>query len=196
MVAAILLAGGESRRMGKPKPLLEWGGTTLIEYQLAELEACPIDETIVVLGHRAEEVLAHVQGAGRRVIVNEQYRRGRASSLRLAAATLPDDTEAVVILSVDQPRPRAMIAALVEAHLAQGNLITAPTYRGRRGHPPVLSGRLLPELREVDEETQGLREVMRRHAAEVAEVSFDNPAVLVDINEPGEYNKARASYSP
>jgi len=49
---------------------------------------------------------------------------------------------------------------------------------------------------EVGEETQGLREVMRRHAAEVAEVSFDNPALLVDINEPGEYNKARASYSP
>ncbi|MFB3093327.1 MAG: NTP transferase domain-containing protein, partial [Dehalococcoidia bacterium] len=56
-VAAILLAGGESSRMGTAKPLLEWGGNTLIEYQLAQLKEPPVERVVVVLGHRADEVL-------------------------------------------------------------------------------------------------------------------------------------------
>ena len=65
-VAAILLAGGESSRMGVPKPLLEWGGYTLIEYQLAQLKGPPLDRVVVVLGHRADDVLPYVRSAGAR----------------------------------------------------------------------------------------------------------------------------------
>ena len=126
-IAAIVLAGGESSRMGEAKPLLEWGGSTLIEYQLAQLWTPPIDATVVVLGHRAQEVLPYVRGAGIRPLINEGYRQGRASSLRLAAEALPEDTQAVVVLNVDQPRPRAVIAALLEAHLAQGSSPSPPT---------------------------------------------------------------------
>ena len=195
-VAAILLAGGESSRMGTAKPLLEWGGNTLIEYQLAQLKEPPVERVVVVLGHRADEVLPYVGRSGPDVVVvvNELYAEGRASSLRLGAAALPDDTTAILVLSVDQPRPHDVIARLVGVHRHSGSLITVPTYDDRRGHPPLLDGSLLPELREVNEATQGLRAVIERHAADVTELPFETSAVLLDLNRLQEYQKARASY--
>ena len=195
-VAAILLAGGESSRMGTAKPLLEWGGNTLIEYQLAQLKEPPVERVVVVLGHRADEVLPYVGRSGPDVVVvvNELYAEGRASSLRLGAAALPDDTTAILVLSVDQPRPHDVIARLVDVHRHSGSLITVPTYDDRRGHPPLLDGSLLPELREVNEATQGLRAVIERHAADVTELPFETSAVLLDLNRLQEYQKARASY--
>ncbi|MDO8613714.1 MAG: nucleotidyltransferase family protein [Dehalococcoidia bacterium] len=193
-VAAILLAGGESTRMGVPKPLLEWGGYTLIEYQLAQLKGPPLDRVVVVLGHRADDVLPYVRSAGAQAIVNELYAEGRASSLRVGAAALPDDTTAVLILNLDQPRPHDVIARLVDVHRHSGSLITIPTYEEKRGHPPVLDGSLLPELREVNEATQGLRAVIARHEADVTELAFETASVLLDLNQPQEYQRARASY--
>ncbi len=195
-IAAILLAGGESSRMGAAKPLLEWGGNTLIEYQIAQLKEPPVDRLVVVLGHRANEVLPYVRAISPDVVVviNELYAEGRASSLRLGAAALPDDTTAVLVLSVDQPRPHDVIARLVDMHQRSGNLITVPTHNEKRGHPPLLDGSLLPELREVNEATQGLRAVIERHAADVNELPFETSAVLLDLNRPQEYQKARAGY--
>ena len=193
-VAAILLAGGESTRMGVPKPLLEWGGYTLIEYQLAQLKGPPLDRVVVVLGHRADDVLPYVRSAGAQAVVNELYAEGRASSLRVGAAALPDDTKAVLILNVDQPRPHDVIARLVDVHRHSGSLITVPTFEEKRGHPPVLDGSLLPELRAVNEATQGLRAVIARHEADVTELAFETAAVLLDLNQPQDYQQARASY--
>jgi molybdenum cofactor cytidylyltransferase len=127
-------------------------------------------------------------------VVNELYAEGRASSLRLGLAALPDETTAILVLGVDQPRPHDVIARLVDAHRHSGSLITVPTYDEKRGHPPLLDGSLLPELREVNEATQGLRAVIERHAADVNELPFETSAVLLDLNRPQEYQKARASY--
>ncbi|MFQ5879156.1 MAG: NTP transferase domain-containing protein [Dehalococcoidia bacterium] len=194
-VAAILLAAGESTRMGSPKPLLPWGGGTLVQYQLEQLRASRIDHIIVVLGHQADKVRPHIAKAGVEVVENPDYRQGRATSLRAGVAHLPPDTEAIVVLNVDQPRPHGLIDALVEAHLSGGHLITVPSYQGRRGHPPVLSGALIPELHAISDERQGLREVMQRHAADVRELPWGSDIVLLDINTPEEYQRARESYS-
>jgi molybdenum cofactor cytidylyltransferase len=187
---ALLLAAGESTRMGRPKPLLEWGGRTLIEYQIGELVAAGVGTVIVVLGHRADEVRPYAERAGGRVVVNPAYREGRAGSIRAGAAALPNDADAIVILSVDQPRSRGITQALLAEHLRQDNTITVPVFDGRRGHPAVLSGRLLGELREVDESTEGLRAVTRRHGSERREVPLDDPSVLLDMNLPSDYEAA------
>jgi molybdenum cofactor cytidylyltransferase len=193
-VAAILLAGGESSRMGTPKPLLEWGGRTLIEYQLAQLTGPPVDRVVVVLGHGADDVLPYVQSARANAVVNERYTEGRASSLRMAASTLPDDTTTLLVLNVDQPRPHDVIARLVDVHRRSGSLITVPTHEEKRGHPAVLDGSLLAEIRDVTEETQGLRAVIERHEEDVRELAFETSVVLLDLNRPQEYEEARASY--
>ncbi len=185
-VAAILLAAGESRRMGAPKPLLRWQGATLIEHQIAQLRDAGVDDVIAVLGHRAEDVRPLADAAGASCVVNESYDEGRASSLRAGAAAVTD-AETIVVLSVDQPRPATVTRRLLAEHTSG---ITVPTQLGRRGHPVVLDGALLPELRAVDEATQGLRAVIDRHATEVREVPFETADVLLDLNTPEEYERA------
>lgn len=178
--------------MGSPKALLPWGRETLIEYQARALRAAGADPVVVVLGYCAGEVMPLVKGET--VVVNERYTDGRASSLRTGAAALPDDSPAVIVLNVDQPRSADVLRRLMDQHTAGGVLITIPAHKGRRGHPPVLSGTLLPELRAAQEESRGLRDVIERHASEILEVEFDDPGVLLDINTPEEYEQARAQF--
>ncbi|MEX0785917.1 MAG: nucleotidyltransferase family protein [Dehalococcoidia bacterium] len=196
-VAAILLAAGESTRMGRPKALLPWGDATLIEYQVQELSAAGVESVAVVLGHAADEVRPSVPagpstGSGQvRVVVNTEYREGRASSLRAGAAALPDSVGPILVLNVDQPRPRAIIRALLEAHGEGSAAITLPVWQGKRGHPVVLAGALLPELRAASEKERGLRGILDRHADGVREIDLGSEVVRMDINTPEEYERAR-----
>jgi molybdenum cofactor cytidylyltransferase len=190
MAAGILLAAGESARMGRTKPLLPWGETTLIEYQVSEMLSAGLERVIVVLGDAWQEVKPYLTAPAVEVVINEAYRESKASSLRAAAACLLDEDEAAVILSVDQPRPRDVLARLLAAHEAGAALITVPAHRGRRGHPTVLAGALIPELRNVVDETLGLRGLIERHQASLREVPFDTPIVLIDLNTPEEYSRA------
>jgi molybdenum cofactor cytidylyltransferase len=191
-IVALLLAAGESTRMGSPKPLLEWHGTTLIEYQVRELLASGIDDVVAVLGHREEQVRPVAERAGARVVVNAAYREGRAGSIRTGALAVPPGAQAIVILNVDQPRARSITTALIKAHLAQGNLITVPVHGGKRGHPAILSGDLLTELRQVSEAGEGLKAVMTAHSAQRVEIAFEDASVLADLNRPEDYQAARA----
>jgi CTP:molybdopterin cytidylyltransferase MocA len=193
-VAAILLAGGESSRMGKPKALLEWGDTTLIEYQIGQLSQPPLERVIVVLGHRANDVRPFADKVECDVLVNEVYERGRASSLRMGARALSDDTRSIVILDVDQPRPRIVIQRLLENHARASSMISVPTFDGQRGHPTVLDGWLLPELRQVRERSQGLRGLLDAHESEIVEVPYESDIVLLGMNTPAEYEEAKAKY--
>lgn len=177
--------------MGSPKPLLPWGDATLIEYELAQLRASAADSVVIVLGHRAEDVRRRIHDPEVVVVTNADYRQGRAGSVRAGVGALTPDTEAVVILAVDQPRPADLIDRLIAAHRRGGGLITVPAHQGRRGHPPVFDASLIPELAAVREESLGLRDVMRRHPDQVREVPVDSPLVLLDINSPEEYERAR-----
>jgi len=190
MAAGILLAAGESARMGRTKPLLPWGDATLIEYQVGEMLAAGLERVVVALGDAWQDVKPHLTAPNVEVVINEAYRESKASSLRAAAACLLDEDEAVVILSVDQPRPRDVLTRLLAAHEGGAALITVPAYRGRRGHPAVLAGALIPELRNVVDETRGLRGLIERHEASLREVPFDTPIVLIDMNTPDEYRRA------
>ncbi len=180
--------------MGVPKPLLKWAGETLIEYQVHQLREAGVDHVIAVLGHHAEEVRPLAERAGATVVVNAGYAEGRASSLRAGAAAVPPGAAAIAVLNVDQPRTASVTARLLAEHLASGALITLPTCDGKRGHPALLSGSLLPELCTVDDATEGLRAVIHRHAADVREVAFDTPVVLLDINTSEDYERALAQF--
>lgn len=181
--------------MGTPKPLLDWNGQTLIEYQISQLRQPPVADLVVVLGHRAELIRPIAEAAGARVVINEMYqRKGRAGSLRIGAAAIADDARAILVLHVDQPRPHFVIEKLVETHCNNENLISIPTFEGKRGHPALLDGWLLPDLRNVRERTQGMRALIDRYGASVVEVPFDSDVVLLDINSRDEYERARENY--
>jgi molybdenum cofactor cytidylyltransferase len=193
-VVALLLAAGESTRMGRPKPLLAWAGETLIEWQVAQLREAGATRVIAVLGYAAADVEPVARAAGAEVVVNLDYRSGRASSLR-AGAALVTAADAVLVLNVDQPRPAWVSRRLLEAWRERRAPLVIPAYGGGRGHPVLLDGTLAPELEAVRDETMGLREITDRKRGETELVAFDNSVVIVDLNTPEEYAAALTDYN-
>ena len=193
--------------MGRPKALLPWGDSTLIEWQVEELHSAGVDDIVVVLGHDAQAILPALPDSAR-VAINEEYKQGRASSLRTGAGALDDSAGPIVVLNVDQPRPCDVHQRLLTSHRESGALITLPVSDGKRGHPVVLAGALLGELREASEERLGLHGVIEAHASEVREHPFvmlahesmanepDLAALMVriDVNTPQDYEDALALF--
>jgi molybdenum cofactor cytidylyltransferase len=187
-LSAILLAAGESSRMGQQKALLPWQGTTLILYQLQQLSAVEsVGEIIVVTGHQPEAVEACVGNVPRaRAIRNPAYRTGKVSSIEAGLNAVSADSDGVLLLGVDQPRPADLLRTIVQEHSVAGMLITVPAYQGRKGHPPIFDHRLLGELLGIDEATEGVRAVMQRHPDDVHVVSTDDPIAVLDLNSPAD----------
>jgi molybdenum cofactor cytidylyltransferase len=187
-VVAIMLAAGESTRMGRQKALLPWEGTTLIAYQLAQLTSVDeISEIIVVTGHEPAPIREIAARSARtRTVHNDAYRSGKVSSIKAGLAAIPKNTDAILVLAVDQPRPAHVLRSVIDAHVREQGVITAPACDGRRGHPVVFDRRMLPELMAITEDTQGLRDVMRRHEGAVIELELDDPIVHLDLNTPAD----------
>ncbi|HEY8171704.1 MAG TPA: nucleotidyltransferase family protein [Dehalococcoidia bacterium] len=194
LVSAIVLAAGESARMGRQKALLPWEGATLLEYQFAQLSALTeVSEIIVVTGHEPARITEIASSAERaRVAHNGEYRSGKVGSILTGLRATAANADAVMLLAVDQPRATAVLRTVIETHASSGSLIAVPVHRGRRGHPPIIRCELLPELLAMTEETQGLRAVMLRHDADICEVECD-ASVLVDLNQPGDVSSVSES---
>ena len=190
-VVAILLAAGESRRMGQLKALLPWQGVSLIKHQVASLRAGGVDQVVVGLGHRSDELkfdLGDTVGVSWQL--NPDYLQGKTTSIKAGLNALgTDQPQALLLLNVDHPRSAGVIRFLLENHLAQGSLITIPTHNGKGGHPIILSPTLLDDLRRIDEESFGIKAVVQRHIEGTRRVEMDSPEVLWDLNTPEEYQR-------
>ncbi|MBI2166484.1 MAG: nucleotidyltransferase family protein [Chloroflexi bacterium] len=190
-VSAIVIAAGESSRLGRPKALLPWGDKPLVQYQVSALAGAGAAEVIVVLGHNADIIAPFVRGAeALKVVINTKYQAGKTGSIKMGLREVSQASQAVLVLAVDQPRTAAFLSRLMKAHLAQTLPVTVPVFRGRRGHPPVFSLTLLPELMAIREETQGLKEITERHRDEIHELPFDTETAVLDINTEEEYKRA------
>ena len=192
---AILLAAGESSRMGQLKALLPWRGQTLLEHQVSCLLEGGADRVVVVLGHRADELrplLRDMEGVA--WTLNPDYLQGKTTSIKAGLSTLDQDAvDEILLLNVDQPRSAPDVGSILAAHRSGDWAVTVPEYRGKGGHPIVLSAALLPELREIDEETQGIKAVVRRRPESVQRVPLDNDEILLDLNTPEQYRAALES---
>jgi molybdenum cofactor cytidylyltransferase len=193
-IAAIILAAGESTRMGRPKALLPWAGTTLLAWQVAQMQAAGAGDVVVVLGHLADLTAEAIGMLEARIVVNEGYREGRASSVRAGAEAIDNATSAILILGVDQPRPSWVSRRLIERWRERQAPLVIPILAGRRDHPVLVDGRLLDELRRVREETLGLRAITERYRSAAEVVAIENSAVQVDLNTPAEYEAALAAF--
>lgn len=190
MISSIVLAAGMSSRMGTSKALLDWGGVPLVRYQIEQLHEAGVDEVIVVLGHRADDVSRQIRHTPCRIMLNPRYHMGRAGTLRIGAKAVNRDAECIVILNVDQPRPAAFVREMLAAHKSGGRLITHPVSDGHGGHPVITAGSLRPELMEATDSSEGLRGVLSRHAAEIHTIAAGE-ICLLDVNTPEEYQRAR-----
>ena len=198
-ICAILLAAGESSRMGTPKPLLDWFGAPLIQRQIEALIDGGIDKVIAVTGNRAEDVesvltsLFPVSSTDSKVhaVRNTAYLSGKTTSVKAGLAALPDDVDTIVLLAVDQPRPSWLIREVLESHKANGTLISSPVFDGHGGHPLVFDGSLLAELEAITEEGQGVREIVRAHADSMNRLPIDSPIARLDMNTQEQAAAAR-----
>ena len=193
-ISAILTAAGESTRMGRPKPLLEWRGIPLVRFQIDSLLDVGVHEVVVVLGHESSLVARHVSGVGVCPVVNADYRHGKTTSVLRGILSADRGATDLLLLAVDQPRPAWAIKKVIESHVDKDALITSPRYQGRGGHPLVFSATLRGELESITDEGQGVREVFDVHRGEVNEVVIDDPIICLDLNTPEEYDAARAKY--
>jgi molybdenum cofactor cytidylyltransferase len=189
-IAGIILAAGESARMGQDKALLPWGTTTFLGHLLDSLRGSRVGLVRVVLGANAPAVRKEIEFGIAEMVVNPHWAQGQLSSLIRALDSLPQDmVEAAVVCLVDHPSiPSRVIDSLIENFENSGKLIVAPTYQGRRGHPVLFSARLFGELRAAPPEV-GARHVVRQHPDDILEVATEEEGVVLNINDRESYEK-------
>jgi molybdenum cofactor cytidylyltransferase len=191
--AGVILAAGASRRMGQPKQLLEVGGRPLLEKVVAAACAARLDDVVVVLGARAEEIEASVDFGRARVVVNPEHEQGMSTSLRAGIASLaPEVSRALVILG-DQPDvDAALLDRLLDLQEASGLPAAALSFEGLL-HPPMVLTREWWAGLEALEGDVGLRAVMRAHPELVAALPAEQPGGHpVDIDTPEDFEKLGA----
>jgi len=191
-VTAIVLAAGESRRMGALKPLLPYGSGTVIQAVVRSLKASPVDRVFVVLGHRSEEIEANLSEEGAEFIRNARYLEGMLTSVQAGFAAAPPETEWLLLALGDQPslRPETVTLLLDAARDGgvSGPSIVVPSYNRRRGHPLLIHARHREEVRALDPQV-GLRELMARHPEALQHVEVVTESVLHDMDTPDDYQR-------
>ena len=196
-LAAIVLAAGESTRMGQPKALLPWGGVPLVRHQVDLLAAQPaVDPVIVVVGALLDEVQATLDSTPARVVTNPRFREGRATSLAAGARALKGRPTSVLVVSVDQPLAPELLDPLVTAWQAEPDALLRPTFAGRSGHPLIVPADVAPELEQVTEATQGLRAVVTRHRHRLRSVPVESELAVLNLNTPADFAAAEPSSGP
>jgi molybdenum cofactor cytidylyltransferase len=195
MIWAVVLAGGESRRMGTQKLLLPFGETTVIEAVVRTALDSEADGTLVVLGADREKVGRALRSYPLTFAVNKEYRLGMLSSIQAGFKALPADAEAAVVMLGDQPAiPPEVIDDLVCSYRENRRGIIIPVYAGRRGHPVLIDAKYRDEVLGLDPEV-GLRQLIQAHPEDVLEVGVSSPAVLKDIDRPEDYREEASRIS-
>jgi molybdenum cofactor cytidylyltransferase len=187
MLSAILLAAGESKRMGEPKQLMPLGSSTLVGQAIDNLLNASVDETIVVVGHKAEEITKAIATKPVKIMLNPNYRQGMSTSIIAGLILVDPKSQAVMLALGDQPLVASQtINQMIEAFNNQNKGIAVPTHKGKRGHPIIFAIRYKPELMELEGDIGG-REILQRHPEDILEVAVDSESVITDINTQEDY---------
>ncbi len=183
-VAGLILAAGESRRMGSPKALLEYRGETFVD-RLVGLFTAICSPVVVVLGADAERVRTRAARPAA-FVLNPDYRTGQTGSLQCGLRAVPPEAEGVLFTLVDHPSvDPATLARLIAAPRP---LVRVPRRAGRRGHPIWFRPELISEFLALPE-TGSARDVVRAHAADTEFLDVDDAGVLADIDDPAAYRE-------
>ncbi len=187
-VYAIVLAAGTSSRMGLLKPLLPFGEKTILQSVVDLLLSVDLEEIVVVVGHRADEVKESLAGRTVRFSLNADYAKGMLSSVHCGVAAVPDSADAALIVLADQPQIEARVARrVVSAYKAGKKGIVIPTYRGTRGHPALVDlKRYRDEILRLPE-NRGLKPVTRGHPGDTLELPVEDAGILRDLDTPEDY---------
>lgn len=182
-VAAIILAAGESTRMGRPKLLLIHQSVPLLRRAVDAAVGGGCQEVVVVLGADRDRYEAQLTGSPARVAYNPDYHEGMSSSLRVGIEALSPDVQAAVIMLADQPFiDAAIIRKLLERYQTSGMRIVTCQYGSVRGVPTLFDRALFLELL-ILEGDQGARQVMEAYPRHVTAIEIP-PEAARDVDRP------------
>jgi len=187
MISAILLAAGESKRMGKPKQLMPFGQNTVVEQVIDNLLSSVVNEVIVVVGYRAEEVIKSIVSKPVKIAINPNYQQGMSTSI-IAGLNLVDSRAQAVMLALgDQPLIKSQtINRLIEEFYNHDKGIAIPTYQGGRGHPIIFAIKYKEKLLELKGDMGG-RQIVKDHPNDILEVAVDAESIITDIDTISDY---------
>ncbi len=185
MVAGLILAGGESRRLGTPKALLKVGAETFAKRIVSIMHSVGIQNLTLVAGPHYEEIRKSADDLA--VVFNPQYELGQFSSLQTGLRHVPGGTEFVLVWPVDQPLVRKeTISELLETARREGNPVTVPVYEGKKGHPVVYNSETITKILSMEPSHTG-KELFEYFDGRISLVEVNDPGVLIDIDTPEDY---------
>jgi len=185
-IAALVLAAGQSRRMGRRNKLLApINGVPMVRRVAEQAIASEAGPVVVITGHEPERVRGALSGFQLRFVHNPSYAEGLSTSLRAGIAALPAEVDGVVVLLGDMPRVTAQhINRLIAAfNPLEGRAICVPTYSGKRGNPVLFARHLFQELKAVAGDV-GARHLIGAHEEAVGEVAMEDDAIFIDVDTP------------
>ncbi|MFC1782465.1 NTP transferase domain-containing protein [Planctomycetota bacterium] len=189
MICAVILAAGESRRMGAQKLLLPFGGVTVIEHIVDQLLNSAVNKVIVVTGYEGDRIADQISKQAVSVVLNPDYQKGMLSSVRCGLGALPAECEKVLVALGDQPAlTTKLVNEMISSLVATDKGIIVPVYNGKRGHPILFSVRYCQEIMTHYDEV-GLRGLMQAHPEDVFELEVSTSTVLLDMDCPDDYRR-------
>jgi molybdenum cofactor cytidylyltransferase len=192
MITAIVLAAGESKRMGQPKMLMPWATSTVIETVISSIRLAGISDILVVTGGAHQQVEALI-GRSVRTIFNENYKSSEMlGSIQIGLTAIMHETRAALICLGDQPQIReGSVRQICAAFLKDTFPIVVPSYQMHRGHPWLIARSLWDELLDM-KPPQTPRDFLQEHADEIKYVEMETPTVIEDLDTPDDYIKFRS----
>lgn len=187
-ISGVVLAAGESRRIGGTKQLLKFRESTILGQVIANARGSLLDEIIVVLGHDATEIQSRVNLAGVKVVLNDNYKQGQGSSLKVGLSHVSKRSHAAMFLLGDQPLvDECLINEVIRGYGDSLKPIVIPVFAGRRGNPVVIGRELFGELAATAKGDAGARVLFNHHADIIHHLEIDSRFIHVDVDTPEDY---------
>ncbi len=189
MITAIILAAGESKRMGEPKMLMPWGKSTVLQTVISTFQASGIKDILVVTGGARQQVESLI-GKTVETVFNEKYQTSEMlSSIQLGLSVKKREASAALICLGDQPQvEERSVRSVCNAFLASKSEIVVPSYQMQRGHPWLVARSLWDELLSI-KPPKTSRDFLKKYSRKIHYVIVDNSSILADLDTPEEYAK-------